>query len=259
MRRVQYTALIFVLFGAAAVQAQTQVPNVFQSGQPARASEVNDNFAAVAAAIDESASTTLSEIDAATKRWEQGCIDFDDSFWETHLVDVGNNLRQPGTEIVIDGETFTWAKVPFVEHATGERYFIYIPTRNSNFKLYTRHDPDPLPCSDHWFILLPDIPSWGSDNALPARIQTVEMREIGVMNGVAKSIMYVTATVMIRVNETIVTIEMPTVPVVETEGAVSAPCCDLTTVLNFESMIHPNIRDGYINQLSGYIHIEPAQ
>ena len=37
--------------------AQTQVPNEFQSGQPARAAEVNENFSTLESAIDQNAAT----------------------------------------------------------------------------------------------------------------------------------------------------------------------------------------------------------
>lgn len=43
---------VFVLLGAATATAQTQVPNEFQAGQPARAAEVNENFNALEQATD---------------------------------------------------------------------------------------------------------------------------------------------------------------------------------------------------------------
>jgi len=45
---------ILMLTGAAF--GKTQVPNTFQSGQPALAEEVNDNFDALAEAIDQNVS-----------------------------------------------------------------------------------------------------------------------------------------------------------------------------------------------------------
>lgn len=44
-------------------QAQTQVPNDFQAGTPARATEVNENFDALEAAIDQN-TTAISQIPA---------------------------------------------------------------------------------------------------------------------------------------------------------------------------------------------------
>lgn len=47
------TAALLLLAGP--IGAQTQVPNTFQAGQPARAAEVNDNFTAVEASVDDNA------------------------------------------------------------------------------------------------------------------------------------------------------------------------------------------------------------
>jgi hypothetical protein len=48
--------ILSVLLSAVNATAQTQVPNDFQAGQPARAAEVNENFDALEAAIDQNAS-----------------------------------------------------------------------------------------------------------------------------------------------------------------------------------------------------------
>ena len=53
-----YIAAAFVLVCTAAAQAQTQVPNDFQSGQPARASEVNENFSTLEQAVQQLESAT---------------------------------------------------------------------------------------------------------------------------------------------------------------------------------------------------------
>ena len=44
------TVLLLAVFGLA--YSQTQVPHIFQAGQPARAAEVNENFSALAAEIN---------------------------------------------------------------------------------------------------------------------------------------------------------------------------------------------------------------
>jgi len=60
---MRHTTLILLatssLFAAAA-QAQTEVPNDFTAGQPARAAEVNENFDTLEAAIDQNASDIQS-------------------------------------------------------------------------------------------------------------------------------------------------------------------------------------------------------
>ena len=47
---------VLVLMVSGSVFAQIQVPNTFQSGQPARAAEVNDNFTVVTDAVNTNAS-----------------------------------------------------------------------------------------------------------------------------------------------------------------------------------------------------------
>jgi hypothetical protein len=49
-----------VLLLSSSVFAQTQVPNTFQSGQPARASEVNENFSELETAVNQNASDVTS-------------------------------------------------------------------------------------------------------------------------------------------------------------------------------------------------------
>ena len=44
--------VVVLLFASALVEAQTQVPNVFEDGTPASAAEVNANFDALEAAVD---------------------------------------------------------------------------------------------------------------------------------------------------------------------------------------------------------------
>lgn len=63
----RYIALAVAFVASVTAQAQTQVPNEFQSGQPARATEVNENFTTLEGAIDQNTSRiTTVEADAAT-------------------------------------------------------------------------------------------------------------------------------------------------------------------------------------------------
>jgi hypothetical protein len=63
MTLIRYTIVLVMILAAGLTYAQTQVPNVFQSGQPARASEVNENFNALESAIDSNA-TAITQIPA---------------------------------------------------------------------------------------------------------------------------------------------------------------------------------------------------
>ena len=53
MKSLTIISSSFLVFGSAL--AQTQVPNTFEAGQPARATEVNANFDALELAIDQNA------------------------------------------------------------------------------------------------------------------------------------------------------------------------------------------------------------
>jgi hypothetical protein len=66
MKISRYIALAVAFVSTATAQAQTQVPNEFQSGQPARATEVNENFTALEGAIDQNTSRIVTvETDVA--------------------------------------------------------------------------------------------------------------------------------------------------------------------------------------------------
>ena len=55
IRATKILVSAFVLMISGLAFSQTQVPNTFQAGQPARATEVNDNFAAIEAAVNDNA------------------------------------------------------------------------------------------------------------------------------------------------------------------------------------------------------------
>jgi hypothetical protein len=69
MKAIGYRTLALMLIGVSPLHAQTQVPHVFQSGQPAHAAEVNANFDALESAADDSlsrVSTLEGEVAANT-------------------------------------------------------------------------------------------------------------------------------------------------------------------------------------------------
>ena len=63
MKMKALTLCVGTLFIAGVSNAQTQVPNTFQSGQPARASEVNENFDVLETAINQN-TTAIGQIPA---------------------------------------------------------------------------------------------------------------------------------------------------------------------------------------------------
>ncbi len=65
MKRTRFILVAVSLLFALTANAQTQVPNDFQAGTPARAAEVNENFDALESAVDSNAlgiSTNISDI-----------------------------------------------------------------------------------------------------------------------------------------------------------------------------------------------------
>ena len=68
---------------ASAASAQTQVPNTFQSGQPARATEVNENFATLEAAVNQN-SGDIAQVKSLSWMGE----------WQTGVVYAADDLVQ---------------------------------------------------------------------------------------------------------------------------------------------------------------------
>jgi hypothetical protein len=63
MKHLGYAIMTAAIFVAGTASGQTQVPNTFQAGQPARAAEVNENFDTLETAIDQNLAeiTTLQQ------------------------------------------------------------------------------------------------------------------------------------------------------------------------------------------------------
>jgi len=94
--------------------AQTVVPNTFVSGQPARATEVNENFANLDSRIAD-----LRDLSCGPA--------------SIHSLSYSAKPSSIGDEIIVENNTYRMVKVPFVEFATGTRYTITLPARlNSN-------------------------------------------------------------------------------------------------------------------------------
>ena len=108
--------LFFSLLAAHTVSAE--VPHTFHSGEPAFASEVNENFRY----LDEK----LTDMDAsckASQRWENalGVQSPTYSYIEA----------SPGHEITINDGTYYIVKLPFIHPISGEIYTVTIPTEKT--------------------------------------------------------------------------------------------------------------------------------
>lgn len=82
---------VFALFLSVNALGQTQVPHTFQAGQPARAAEVNENFEAMASAIDAAdGNSGVLDQNELTSIWSNSLnAHFD-------LVKIGNDLYSCG-------------------------------------------------------------------------------------------------------------------------------------------------------------------
>ena len=63
-KKITQTLTVLVLITSGVASGQTQVPNTFQSGQPARAAEVNQNFSTLETAVNDNA-TAIADGEAA--------------------------------------------------------------------------------------------------------------------------------------------------------------------------------------------------
>ena len=81
--RVAVSGLLFAAASAAHAQARVDIPHTFQSGQPARAAEVNANFTALKSAIN---SMQLPEALAWKGQWQSGV-----SYRRNDIVEFGGS------------------------------------------------------------------------------------------------------------------------------------------------------------------------
>ena len=70
-KTTRQTLTVLALITSGVASGQTQVPNTFQSGQPARASEVNDNFSTLEQAIQQLENSTNL---AWMGNWQNGVL-----------------------------------------------------------------------------------------------------------------------------------------------------------------------------------------
>lgn len=87
----RFVSFFVLLFASAIAFGQTEVPHTFQSGQPARASEVNENFDALEAGVDAN-SAAIAAGDAALAAAVAPLV-FDGNDNEIgQLISIGENL-----------------------------------------------------------------------------------------------------------------------------------------------------------------------
>ena len=124
--------LSVLLLTTGLTQAQTQVPNTLQAGQPARAADVNENFSALAGSINQM-STEVAALDGRLGLLEttgsSGCNAGVSSGWlSAHTITYSYIPAAVGTPITVGGGTgWVLVRVPFVEYGSGLRYILDLP------------------------------------------------------------------------------------------------------------------------------------
>lgn len=112
--------------------AQTQIPNIFSAGQPARAAEVNENFSTLAGSIDQ-VSTENAALDGRLTMLETtggtGCELGIGSGWSSAHTPTYNYIPTTVGSAVLNGAVLV--RIPFVELGSGQRYVLDFPMYNA--------------------------------------------------------------------------------------------------------------------------------
>jgi hypothetical protein len=158
---MRHVILFFFFFAVGNAEAQTQLPHTFQAGQPARASEVNENFDTLAVSIDGgSADIQQLQLDNATM---QETID---SLTE-QLADVTKILNQPRQRVqttldvqLADGEEFAcvmWSPESDalfnLDQISGDVSIPVAGDQRGSVLVRTLPDPGISPFARHYFSL----------------------------------------------------------------------------------------------------------
>jgi len=114
MKTAHLLLLLTVCSTAALTQAQTVVPHTFQDGTPAEASEVNENFDALADGVNAQ--------DVRIKNVENVA-----SVNPAHTFTYTKNDQEAGYEFQVGGENYRLVDFPVYEYSTGDRYVVRLP------------------------------------------------------------------------------------------------------------------------------------
>ena len=247
--------------GSEAPAPQPPLPEVTnQSGQPARAVDVNENFSALTSAIDQNAtdiaantakantnSTRNQDLDSRLSSVESQACTSDGGFSDgAHSVNYEPIVANVGKLVVVEGVPYAIAKIPFVEYASGTGYAIFLPVGTNAFSIRTRHASVDTRCTN---FTISDF---------PATLDLEEIRFIGKTNASsASSNSTINVNITIKISETLVFLSIPTTIVHETGfGGSANPAIHDLTALDAGTMTHPGAAIAAADQLIDYIRIE---
>jgi hypothetical protein len=275
MNTTRYAALALLLIGTATTQAQTSVPHVFQSGQPARASDVNQNFNALATITDQNAASVagvVSRVDSLDLTVQEQASSIQtlegqvtalqssntadcDVYFGVHQPDYVPVEAAPGTQLTIAGDSnYYMVRVPFVEYSSGQRFVIDLPVHSDDARSGTlvsfSHSPPVDP--DCYQVQV---------SGFPAVFRTFDSRVYNWQGEPFRELRASTSAgpyIQIFIGETSIYVRMRDYRVSpETLHASGSPVYDYTNLLNTDEMLHPDAYIDAVDQLVDYIRITP--
>ena len=235
--------------------AQTQVPNNFAAGQPARASEVNENFSSLASAIDQ-VDSRVSSIENTNPG--NACNDSVEGLMSPHSVQyTQNQLASVGSVLDLDSHLFMQVRIPFIEYGNGSRYTIDVPVQTHDkilFKHVVAGDPQ---CFDL------------SIDGYPAKVEIADWRSISMEFGSdiatfavwgALSTSRAESNLVVKVGATAIFIPIRTMEAGESVYVEPSQTIvpDYTDLLDTAPMQHPDDLLSFADDFIDYIRIQPA-
>lgn len=235
--------------------AQTQVPNSFTAGEPARASDVNENFSSLASAIDQIGSrvSSIENLNPAS-----ACSSSIEGLKSPHSVQyTPNQTAAVGSVLDLDAQLFMQVRIPFIEYGTGSRYTIDVPVQTHDkiqFKHVVAGDPQ---CFDL------------SIDGYPAKVEIADWRMISMQFGSdvtpfvvwgALSASRAESSLVVKVGATAIFIPIRTMEAGESVYVepTQAIVADYTELLDTTPMQHPDDLLNFADEFIDYIRIRPA-
>lgn len=117
MSQIKVILLASLLLLPLPALAQTQVPHTFTDGTPALASEVNENFDALADGVNAQ--------DVRIKNIENEAF-----VNRGHTLTYTKNDQEAGYEFQVAGVDYRLVDLPMYEYSTGDRYVVRYPFLN---------------------------------------------------------------------------------------------------------------------------------
>ncbi|TDO99824.1 hypothetical protein [Marinomonas balearica] len=245
--------IIFILSTIISPLAFSDVPNIFISGSPAKAAEVNQNFNALDSKIT-SANSRISALEDASEQADE-CESED--YWSANIQKISYEPKSStiGLQLNYYSTNYRVVEVPFKEFGTGDLYKVRFPAEErSSDSIYaylsTRHVSDFSECSSFNISSFPV-----SDNSLFVN-RTFSI----VNNGTTKSQSNLSASYSlgVKIGETYLSLSF-NVSKTETDPVVSPGDYDFTDDFNTNNMTTDQALIDALDNLVDYVQITKVQ